>query len=40
MILIGGPLSAAGLALIFFENDDKFIYGDEKEKNNIIIKGG
>ena len=39
-VLIGGPLSGAGLALIFFENEEKFIYGDEKEKNIAVIKGG
>lgn len=39
MVLVGGCLSVAGLALVFFENDEKFDYGDEDEKR-IITSGG
>ena len=34
MIVGGGALSILGLILVFFENDDKFIYGDENEEVN------
>lgn len=33
MIVGGGILSFIGLILVFFENDDKFIYGDEDEED-------
>jgi len=39
MVVIGGGiLSVIGLILVFFENDEKFIYGDENEENKYYIK--
>ena len=40
MVLAGGCLSVVGLVLIFFENDEKFDYGDENEEKKIITSGG
>ena len=31
VVVVGGALSIIGLILVFFENDEKFIYGDENE---------
>ena len=38
--LEGSVLSFIGLVLIFFENDEKFDYGDENEENKYFIKKG
>ena len=39
MVVAGGFfLSVLGLIMIFFENDDKFIYGDEKEEEKYFVK--
>ena len=40
VFVVGGALSSIALVLIFFENDEKFIYGDENEdieKEKIFI---
>ena len=41
MVVTGGFfLSVIGLIMIFFENDDKFIYGDENEEEKYYVKKG
>ena len=40
VVVVGCVLSVIGLILVFFENDEKFIYGDENEGNNYFIKEG
>ena len=41
MVVTGGFfLSVIGLIMIFFENDDKFIYGDENEEEKYYVKEG
>ena len=41
MVVVGGFfLSATGLIMIFFENDEKFIYGDENEEEKYYVKEG
>lgn len=40
MVLGGGLLSIFGFILVYFENDEKFIYGDEIEENKYFIKEG
>ena len=38
MIMVGGEvLSIIGFIMIFFENDEKFIYGDEDEEEKYYI---
>ena len=36
----GGVLSIIGFILIFFENDEKFVFGDENEENKYSVKEG
>ena len=38
--LEGGVLSFIGLVMVFYENDEKFVYGDENEENKYFIKNG
>ena len=40
VVLGGGLLSIFGFILVFFENDEKFIYGDENEQNKYFVKEG
>lgn len=41
MVVAGGFfLSVIGLIMIFFENDEKFIYGDENEEEKYYVKEG
>ena len=41
MVVVGGFfLSVTGLIMIFFENDEKFIYGDENEEEKYYVKEG
>ena len=37
---MGGVLSIIGSILVFFENDEKFLYGDEKEEDQYYSKDG
>ena len=36
----GGVFSIIGLILIFFENDEKFVFGDENDENKYFVKEG
>ena len=38
VVIGGGVLSIIGLIMIFFENDEKFIYGDENEDDKYYVK--
>ena len=40
VVLGGGLLSVLGFILVFFETDEKFIYGDENEQNKYFVKEG
>ena len=40
VVLGGGLLSVLGFISVYFENDEKFIYGDEDEQNKYFDKGG
>ena len=40
IIIVGGVLSIIGSILVFFENDEKFLYGDEKEEDQYYNKDG
>lgn len=40
VMICGGVLSIIGLILIFFENDEKFIFNCENEENKYLIKEG
>ena len=40
IIIVGGVLSIIGSILVFFENDEKFLYGDEKEEDQYYSKDG
>ena len=35
----GGVLSVIGLILVFFENDEKYNFGDEDEENRYLENG-
>lgn len=40
VIIVGGVLSIIGLILVFYENDEKFLYGDENEVDPFANKDG